>query len=193
MTETTAPGTAGAADTAPPQDAPPDPRLTARNAGVRQKGLAVLTAVLAAALILRGPEDLAGLHWSIQVTIALLLAVAFTLLVRTVLAPAGPAAAPPAGVRVQAAAGLAVLGVAVLTGWLAPAPSSLMQVVYDHGIICGQVSLAPDGYITVDPDPGQAENRITAKARTLVPKESIHGMTEVRICEPPATVPTPAP
>jgi hypothetical protein len=193
MTETTAPGTAGAADTAPPQEAAPGPPLTARNAGARRKGLGVLTAVLAGALILRGPQDLAGLHWSVQAVVALLLAVAFTLLVRAVLAPAGPAAVPPAGVRLQAVAGLAVLGVAVLTGWLAPAPSSLMQVIYDHGIICGQVSLTPDGYITIDPDPGQAENRITAKARTLVPKESIHGMTEVRVCEPPAAVPTPAP
>ncbi len=188
MTETTA-ETADAADAAPPHDAAADPRITARNAGARRKSIAVLTAVLAAALILRGPQDLAGLHWSVQVVIALLLAVAFTLLVRAVLAPS-PA---PAGARGQAAAGLAALGVAVLAGWLTPAPSTLMQVVYDHGIICGQVSLTPDGYITVDPDPGQAENRITAKARTLVPKESIHGMTEVRICEPPAAVPTPAP
>lgn len=192
MTETTT-SEAAATDTAPPQDATPDPRLTARNAGARRKGLGVLTAALAAALILRGPEDLAGLHWSVQAVVALLLAVAFTLLVRALLAPAGPAAAPPAGVRVQAVSGLAALGMAVLVGWLAPAPATLMQVTYDHGIICGQVSLTPDGYITVDPDTGQAENRITAKARTLVPKESIHGMTEVRLCEPPASVPTPAP
>lgn len=188
MTETTT-SEAAAADTAPAQDAAPDPRSAARNAGAGRKGLGVLTAALAAALILRGPQDLADLHWSVQTGIALLLAVAFTLLVRALLAPA----APPAAGNAQAVTGLAALGVAVLVGWLAPPPATLMQVTYDHGIICGQVSLTPDGYITVEPDPGQAANRITAKARTLVPKESIHGMTEVRVCEPPAPVPTPAP
>ncbi|WP_155375174.1 hypothetical protein [Catellatospora vulcania] len=168
-----------------------------------RSGLTAVTALLAAALIVRGPDDLADLHWIVQVVVAALLLAGFALLVRAILpavAAAAPSAEPEARdlarTRRYAVTGLGLVGVAVLGGWLAPAApasSSLIQLTYDHGIICGLVSLEPDGYVTVLPDPGQPENRITAKARTLVPISSIHGMTEVGVCEPPATLPTPAP
>ncbi|MEV4417613.1 hypothetical protein, partial [Catellatospora sp. NPDC049609] len=163
MTETTAAEAADAVtDTAPPQDTT-HPQHTGRYAGARRNGLAVLTGLLAAAIILRGPQDIAGLDQSVRWVVAVLLFVAFALLVRALLAAsrAGAPTGAGASVRLQAAAGLALLGVGVLVGWLAPAPAALMQVTYDHGIICGQVSLTPDGYITVEPDPGQAENRMT--------------------------------
>ncbi|MEV0459137.1 hypothetical protein [Catellatospora methionotrophica] len=182
----------------PPQD-PPD----AAQAAVWRNGLTTVTALLAAVLVLRGPAELASLHWSVQVLSAALLLAGFALLVRAVLlaiaaasAPAGQPVSALTPVRRLAVVGLAVLGATVLLGWLAPAapaPAKLIQLTYDHGIICGLVTLEPDGYVTVLPDPGQAPNRITAKARTLVPVAAVHGMTEVGVCEPPATLPTPAP
>ncbi|GAA1402074.1 hypothetical protein [Catellatospora coxensis] len=183
----------------------PDPMSTPEGvptqASAWRNGLTAVTALLAAALIVRGPGDLADLHVAVQVLVAALLVAGFALLVRAILvaaaaATAGSVAGEVAGARRFAVAGVALVGFAVLGGWLAPAaPASaeLIQLTYDHGIICGLVSLEPDGYVTVLPDPGQPENRITAKARTLVPISSIHGMTEVGVCEPPATLPTPAP
>lgn len=183
----------------------PDPIQTPdgvhAQASAWRNGLTAVTALLAAALIVRGPADLADLHVAVQVLVAALLVAGFALLVRAILvavaaASAGTGAGEVAGARRFAVAGVALVGCAVLGGWLAPAapvPAELIQLTYDHGIICGLVSLEPDGYVTVLPDPGQPENRITAKARTLVPISSIHGMTEVGVCEPPATLPTPAP
>ncbi|WP_144123502.1 hypothetical protein [Catellatospora sichuanensis] len=185
-------------------DPVPSPDAVRAQAAVWRNGLTAVTALLAAALIIRGPGDLADLHWIAQVLAGALLLAGFALLVRAVLLAVTAAAAPPAGpaagavatARRFAVAGLGLVGLAVLGGWLAPAaaaPANLVQLTYDHGIICGLVSLEPDGYVTVLPDPGQPANRITAKARTLVPISSIHGMTEVGVCEPPATLPTPAP
>ncbi|GAB4050522.1 hypothetical protein [Catellatospora paridis] len=181
----------------------PSPDGVRTQAAVWRNGLTAVTALLAAALIVRGPGDLADLHWIGQVLAGALLLAGFVLLVRAALlavtaaAPsAEPAARSVATARRFAVAGLGLVGLTVLGGWLAPAapaPANLIQLTYDHGIICGLVSLEPDGYVTVLPDPGQPANRITAKARTLVPISSIHGMTEVGVCEPPATLPTPAP
>lgn len=187
-----------------PTDPAPTPDGIRTQAAAWRNGLTAVTALLAAALIIRGPDELADLHWAVQVAVAALLLAGFALLVRAILLAVTAAAAPSAepgardvaGARRLAVAGVALVGLAVLGGWLAPAapaPAKLIQLTYDHGIICGLVSLEPDGYVTVLPDPGQPQNRITAKARTLVPISSIHGMTEVGVCEPPATLPTPAP
>ncbi|MEU8002045.1 hypothetical protein AB0B66_12850 [Catellatospora sp. NPDC049111] len=194
-----------------PTDPAPSPEGDRTQAAAWRNGLTAVTALLAAALIVRGPDDLAALHWTVRLLAGALLLAGFALLVRAILLAAtatatatATAAAPAAesasrdvaSARWFAVTGLGLVGVAVLGGWLAPtapAPGKLIQLTYDHGIICGLVSLEPEGYVTVLPDPGQQANRITAKARTLVPISSIHGMTEVGVCEPPATLPTPAP
>ncbi|MEU8074613.1 hypothetical protein AB0B31_04130 [Catellatospora citrea] len=185
-------------------DPVPSPDGVHAQAVAWRNGLTAVSALLAAALVIRGPGDLADQHWTVRLLAGALLLAGFALLVRAVLLAVAAAAAPPAGsaarsvatARRFAVAGLGLVGITVLGGWLAPAaaaPANLIQLTYDHGIICGLVTLEPDGYVTVLPDPGQPANRITAKARTLVPISSIHGMTEVGVCEPPATLPTPAP
>jgi hypothetical protein len=188
-----------------PTEPAPSPDAVRTQAAAWRNGLTAVTALLAAALIVRGPDDLAELHWTVRLLAGALLLAGFALLVRAILlaataTPVAPAAESAsrdvASARRLAVIGLGLVGVAVLGGWLAPAapaPGKLIQLTYDHGIICGLVSLEPEGYVTVLPDPGQPTNRITAKARTLVPISSIHGMTEVGVCEPPSTLPTPAP
>ncbi|MFC7241733.1 hypothetical protein ACFQO7_04480 [Catellatospora aurea] len=184
-----------------PTDPAPSPESLRTQAAAWRNGLTAVTALLAAALIVRGPDDLAELHWTVRLLAGALLLAGFALLVRAILLAATATATAPASHDVAsvprlAVTGLGLVGIAVLGAWLAPAapaPGKLIQLTYDHGIICGLVSLEPEGYVTVLPDPGQQANRITAKARTLVPISSIHGMTEVGVCEPPATLPTPAP
>lgn len=182
----------------------PSPDGVRAQAAAWRNGLTAVTALLAAALIIRGPGDFADLHWTVRALAGALLLAGFALLARAVLLAVAVTAEPSADAAARsvatarrlAVAGLGLVGLTVLGGWLAPAApaqAKLIQLTYDHGIICGLVSLEPDGYVTVLPDPGQPANRITAKARTLVPISSIHGMTEVGVCEPPATLPTPAP
>lgn len=195
--------------------------LARKHAETWRNGLTAVTALLGTVFIVKGRGDVTALHWSVQLAIALLLVVAFGLLVRAVLLALGAAAGEAGGrilltgedlrdwtakevdrvatdvamARRFTIVGVSVIALALLTGWLAPAPAAepkLMQLTYDHGVICGLVTLEPDGYITVNKDPGQAPNRITATARTLVPVSSIHGMTEVSVCQPPAAVPAPS-
>src|SRR5215207_9302560 len=81
-----------------------------------RNGLTAAAALLAAALIVRGPEDLADLHWIAQVLAAALLLAGFALLVRAILAAAAaaaPSAEPGAG-EVASARRYAVTGLGLV-------------------------------------------------------------------------------
>ncbi|MFD0599036.1 hypothetical protein ACFQZ4_47625 [Catellatospora coxensis] len=110
----------------------PDPMSTPEGvptqASAWRNGLTAVTALLAAALIVRGPGDLADLHVAVQVLVAALLVAGFALLVRAILvaaaaATAGSVAGEVAGARRFAVAGVALVGFAVLgDGWPPPRP-----------------------------------------------------------------------
>ncbi|MEV6970337.1 hypothetical protein AB0M47_35045 [Hamadaea sp. NPDC051192] len=156
-----------------------------------RNGLIVLTAVLGAAFIVRGRDDVVHLAWWLQWWIAFLLVVAFASLIRAVFLAYAAASGEGDRLRrdIDAAkrwtiAGLSMIAMALLVVWLSPVAETarpLMKVEYDAGTTCGPVSFAHDGYLVVATryvvGPGDVVD-----TKVWIPVDKVSRLTEVPAC-----------
>ncbi|MEV0269519.1 hypothetical protein AB0H43_12120 [Hamadaea sp. NPDC050747] len=163
-----------------------------RQAEAWRNGVAGVTALLGAAVIVRGRDDVTDLVWWLQWWIALLLVVAFVALIRAVFLAARAAGGEPgdrAGLGLGSArrwtvAGLSLIVMALLVGWLSPVAETtrpLMKVDHEGGTDCGPVSFEHDGYVVVTAPYVVSPGSVVA-AENWIPLGQVRRLVEVPSC-----------